>query len=84
MSETALLNVDRKLDLLIQEVSYMRLEHAEQKQTVISLTVALQAQALDIALVKQTQAGHNLNFSRGWEIVHWLITVVFGGYLFFK
>jgi len=84
MNEITIYSVDRKIDLLMQEVSYMRLEHAEHKQTVTGLTDALHAQAVTVALLQQTQAGHNLNFSRGWEIAHWLITVVFGGYLFFK
>jgi predicted nucleic acid-binding Zn-ribbon protein len=76
--------VDKKIDLLIQETNHIRTELAEQKATVTGITSTLQACTIEIALIKQAQAGHKLNFSRGWDLMHWLLTAVFGGYLFFK
>jgi hypothetical protein len=76
-----LYKVDKKIDSLIQDMGFIKTGQAEQKETVKGLTSALQACTVEIALIKQAQAGHSLNFKRGWGTVFLLITVGINGLL---
>lgn len=89
MEEITLTNLDKKVDLVLQQVGFIKegqdaikegqQEHfAQDKSQFETLTAAQTKMAVDIATLKADQLHSKASFNRGWGLVNSFISAMFG------
>lgn len=89
MAKVTLANLDKKVDLLLQEIGFIKDGQKEHKESLLlhtkqdedrfdRLLHAQQAAQNDVLILKESRSASRLSFSRGWGIFSNFLSAVIG------